>query len=171
MTRSMVQSVPAELLVNEITGLGVTHVVTVPDTHQRTLLELLAEDSRLSLLTVSTEDEAIGVNAGLWIGGAEPLLLIQNVGLFAGLNALRAIAQDMKTPACILVGQFGRDLERAAEDNRASAVRLIGPLMETMNLPFYMIDTPDDAPLLTRAFQESRERHGPVVVLISAPTS
>ena len=69
MTRSMVQSVPAELLVNEITGLGVTHVVTVPDTHQRTLLELLAEDSRLSLLTVSTEDEAIGVNAGLWIGG------------------------------------------------------------------------------------------------------
>ena len=77
----------------------------------------------------------------------------------------------MKTPACILVGQFGRDLERAAEDNRASAVRLIGPLMETMNLPFYTIDTPDDAPLLTRAFQESRERHGPVVVLISAPTS
>ncbi len=171
MTSPAVQSVPAELLLNEIINLGVTHVVTVPDTHQRTLLELLAEDSRLNLLTVSTEDEAIGVNAGLWIGGAEPLLLIQNVGFFAGLNALRAIAQDMKTPACILVGQFGRDLERTVEDNQASAVRLVGPLMETMNVPFYTIDTAGDVPLLTRAFAESRERHGPVVVLISAPTA
>ena len=170
MTNLASQSVPAALLLDQIAGLGVTHVVTVPDTHQRTLLELLAEDSRLRLLTVSTEDEAICVNAGLWMGGAEPMLLIQNVGLFAGLNALRAISQDTKTPACILVGQFGREVEKPVEDNRASAVRLIGPLMETMGVPFYTIDEPGDAPLIARAFEESRERQGPVVVLIGAPT-
>lgn len=171
MTSPAVQSVPAELLLAEIIGLGVTHVVTVPDTHQKSLLDLLAEDPRVNLITVATEDEAIGVNAGLWMGGAEPLLSIQNVGLFAGLNALRAIAQDMKTPACILVGQYGRSIDRPVEDNRASAVRLIGPLMKTMDVPFFTIDEPENASLVTRAFRESRKRQGPAVALISAPTA
>ncbi len=171
MTSPLVQSVPAELLLEQIIGLGVTHVVIVPDTHQKSLLDLLAGDPRVTLVTVATEDEAIGVNAGLWMGGAEPLLSIQNVGLFAGLNALRAIAQDMKTPACILVGQFGLDVNRPVEENRASAVRLIGPLMQTMEIPFFTIDAPEEAPLVTRAFQESRRRQGPAIVLISAPTA
>jgi hypothetical protein len=34
----------------------VTHVVTVPDTHQRTLLDLLAASAEPELVTVCTED-------------------------------------------------------------------------------------------------------------------
>ena len=37
-TTAIAISVPAEAIVNEIEALGVTHVVNVPDTHQKTVL-------------------------------------------------------------------------------------------------------------------------------------
>lgn len=171
MTTPVVDSVPAHLLHQQVIDLGVTHIVTVPDTHQRTLLTSLYNEPRLKVITLSTEDEAICVGAGLWMGGAEPLLVIQNLGVFAAMNALRGIAQDKRVPTCMLVGQFARDVTRTAEENASSGVRLIEPVLGTMGVPCYRIDRPDEAPLLTTAFRESRERRVPTVALIGAPTS
>jgi len=167
----VVDSVPAHLLHQQIIDLGVSHVVTVPDTHQRTLLAGLYTEPRIKLITVSTEDEAICVNAGLWMGGAEPMLLIQNLGVFAAMNALRGMAQDKKVPTFMLVGQFARDVTKTAEENPVSGVRLIEPVLATMDVPCYRIDRAEDAPNLTKAFHESRERRGPTVALIGAPTA
>lgn len=171
MTTAVVDSVPAGLLHQQIVDLGVTHVVTVPDTHQRTLLSSLYLEPRLQVIAVATEDEAICVGAGLWMGGAEPLLLIQNLGLFAAMNSLRGIAIDKQVPTCMLVGQFNRDVTKTAEENKTSGVRLIEPVLASMDVPCYRIDRPSEAPMLTRAFKESRERRGPTVALIGAPTS
>lgn len=171
MTTPVVDSVPAQLLFQQVLDLGVTHVVTVPDTHQRTLLTSLYNEPRLKVITLSTEDEAICVGAGLWMGGAEPLLVIQNLGVFAAMNALRGIAQDKRVPTCMLVGQFARDVTRTAEENASSGVRLIEPVLATMGVPCYRIDRPEEAPALTTAFRESRERRIPTVALIGAPTS
>src|SRR5947207_13982518 len=89
-------SVSAEAIVREIVALGVTHVVNVPDTHQRTVLAALARESRIRLLTACTEDEAIAINAGLWIGGQRPFLSIQHVGLLAALNNVKGIRMDAR---------------------------------------------------------------------------
>jgi sulfopyruvate decarboxylase TPP-binding subunit len=143
----------------------------VPDTHQRTLLSLLMTDPELTTITLSTEHEAICANAGLWIGGAEPLVVIQNVGLFASMNALRGVALDMKVPTCMLVGQYARDVTKPVEEDPTSGVRLIEPVLETMGVTYYRLDHEDDVGVIRRAFDESRAERKPVVVLIGAPTS
>jgi sulfopyruvate decarboxylase TPP-binding subunit len=168
---AVAESVPARQLHDAIKALGVTHILTVPDTHQKTLLASLRADRDLEFVTLSTEDEAICVNAGLWMGGAQPLVIIQNVGLFASMNSLRGIAMDMRIPTCLLTGQYGRDVTRPVEENRNSAVRLIEGVMESMDVPTCRIDKPDDVPQLAKGFAESRERRGPVVVLVGAPTA
>ena len=106
MPEALVESVPAEVLHREISGLGVTHILTVPDTHQKSLLATLSVDPAFSYHVLATEDEALCVNAGLWMGGKEPLVVIQNVGLFAAMNALRGVAMDLKVPTCMMVGQY-----------------------------------------------------------------
>ena len=171
MNTALVESVPARQLHDQIRALGVSHVLTVPDTHQKSLIASLMTDRDLKLITLSTEDEAICVNAGLWMGGAEALILIQNVGLFAAMNSLRGVAMDMRVPTCLLVGQYARDVTKPVAENRASAVRLIESVMGSIDVPCYAIDGPGDVPLLAEAFNESRERRGPVVVLVSAPTA
>ena len=168
---AVVESVPADVLHRAITDLGVSHVLIVPDTHQKSLLASLLNETSLQMLTFSTEDEAICVNAGLWIGGAEPLLIIQNVGLFAAMNALRGVAMDMDVPTCMLVGQYGRDVTLPVEDNPGSAIRLIEPVLETMDVPYYRIDRAADVGVLRTAFDQSRRERRPTVVLVGAPTS
>ncbi|HEU0073255.1 MAG TPA: hypothetical protein VFS30_04520 [Dehalococcoidia bacterium] len=169
-TTPVADSIPAPLLHSVVRELGVTHILSVPDTHQKTLLALLMEDPELTTITLSTEDEAICANAGLWIGGAEPLVVIQNVGLFAAMNALRGVSLDMKVPTCMLVGQFGRDVRKPVEENASSGVRLIEPVLRTMGVSFYRVDHETDVGLLRKAYDESRSERKPVVVLIGAPT-
>ena len=169
-TANVADSVPASLLHQAVRDLGVTHILSVPDTHQLTLLSLLMADPELTTITLSTEDEALCVNAGLWIGGAEPLVVIQNVGLFAAMNALRGVAMDMHVPTCMLVGQYGRDVRRPVEENSSSGVRLIEPLLQTLGVAFYRLDHESNVGLLRKAFDESRSGRKPVVVLIGAPT-
>ena len=76
------------------------------------------------MLTVCTEDEAIAINAGLWVGGQRPMLSIQHVGLLAALNNVKGISMDARIPTCMLVGYFGRDVGavRAGNPARGGAV-------------------------------------------------
>ena len=169
---AVVESVPADVLHRAITDLGVSHVLIVPDTHQKSLLASLDNEPSLKMLTFSTEDEAICVNAGLWIGGAEPLLIIQNVGLFAAMNALRGVAMDMDVPTCMVVGQYGRDVTQPVEaGSQGSAIRLIEPVLATMDVPYYRLDRAEDIGVLRTAFEQSRRERRPTVVLVGAPTS
>jgi sulfopyruvate decarboxylase TPP-binding subunit len=164
-------SVPAADILEELLALGITHVVNVPDTHQRTLLAELARQSQIRLLTACTEDEAIAINAGLWVGGQKPLLSIQHVGLLAALNNVKGIAMDARIPTCMLVGYFGRDVSRTARDNAARAVALIEPTLDTWGVPYFPLETPDDLAAIGEACRRSLEDRGPAVVLIGAPTS
>ena len=167
---ALYESVPASVLHQAVRELGVTHVLTVPDTHQRSLLAALAADPELTLMTLSTEDEVLGVNAGLWCGGVDALAVIQNVGFFAAMNGVRGVCQDMRIPTCMLVGQYAIDVTVPVAESAVSGVRLIEPLMQSMGVPYYTIDGPADVPVLKRAFEQSRAERGPVVVLVTAPT-
>ncbi len=170
-TAPVARSVEAALLVGEIERLGITHVLTVPDTHQKTLLALLAAREQPRLLTVCTEDEAIAINAGLYIGGQRPMLLIQNNGLLASLNALKAIALDARVPTLLLVGQFARDVTRPSAESPVRAVRMVEPTLATWGVPCYPIEGPEDLPRFAEAYQCAQEERGPAVVLLGAPTS
>jgi sulfopyruvate decarboxylase TPP-binding subunit len=164
-------SVPATAIVDELFKLGITHVINVPDTHQRTLLAELARQSQMRLLTACTEDEAIAINAGLWIGGQRPILSIQHVGLLAAMNNVKGIAMDGRIPTCMLVGYFARDLTRPARENASNAVRLIEPTLDTWGVAYFPIEGPDDIPAIVQAHRHAEEHQGPAVVLIGAPTS
>jgi sulfopyruvate decarboxylase TPP-binding subunit len=164
-------SVPAGAIVQEMLALGVRHVINVPDTHQRTLLSALARQSQMRVLTACTEDEAIAINAGLYIGGQRPILSIQQVGLLAALNNVKGIAMDARIPTCMLVGYFGRDVTRTARENAARAIHLIEPTLDTWGIAYFPIEGPDDVSAIASAYRHSLEHLGPSVVLIGAPTS
>jgi sulfopyruvate decarboxylase TPP-binding subunit len=173
----MVQAAPvatpvaASAIVRELRALDITHVINVPDTHQRTLLAELARQSQIQLLTACTEDEAIAINAGLWIGGQRPILSIQHVGLLAAMNSVQGISLDARVPTCMLVGYFGRDVSQPARTNRARAVPIIEPTLDTWGIRYYPLESADDLAVIGEAYQYSLEHEAPSVVLIGAPTA
>jgi sulfopyruvate decarboxylase TPP-binding subunit len=168
---SLCESVPAKLPHEQIGGLGMEHVLTVPDTAQRTLMASLLSDPHITTHTFSTEHEAICCNAGMWMGGFDALVLIQNTGFFAGLNALRGVAIDLRIPTFLLVGQYAHDVSLPVEEDSNTAVRLIKPVLAAMETPFYIIDRPADVGLIGKGYAQSRAERRPVVCLVTAPTA
>ena len=165
------QSIPADLFLSAIREAGVQDVVLVPDTHQRTVLDLLMADDEIRTVHCSTEDEAVAVSAGLIIGGRRPMMQIQHAGLYACVNNLRGVALDGRLPIVLLIGLLGRDPELEPEEDGSSMVRLCEPLLETLDIPSHLLDGPDDLHYIAEAFDQAAERNGPVALLVGAPTS
>jgi sulfopyruvate decarboxylase TPP-binding subunit len=170
-TAAVAISVPADEIVKEIESLGITHVINVPDTHQKSVLAVLARRTHPTLITACTEDEAIGINAGLYVGGKRPMLLIQNTGLLASINCIKGIAMDAGIPTFMLVGLFSRDVTRSPADDPKRVINRISPTLDTWDIPWYALERPDQIGVIAEAYQRSLDVHGPTVVLVGAPTS
>lgn len=170
-TKPLFTPVSGEALQKAIHDLGITHVVTVPDTHQRTLLNLLYEDPKVTMVTVSTEDEALGIIAGLYAGGANPILLIQHVGFFAGLNSVRGIAQDYRIPTPMLVGMFAHDPNTPIEESSQSAAQKLEPVMDAVGVPHWRLSGPEDIDVVREAYETAHREMGPAAVIVVARTN
>ncbi len=84
--------------------LGVTHVVTVPDSTIGKWGDAIEKSRALRLVRVCREGEAWAVAAGLHFGGARPVVLIQCTGLFESGDSLRNIVHDWKLPIFSVIG-------------------------------------------------------------------
>ena len=116
----MPESIPSSLIIDTFKDLFAQErgnqrhdplgwILSVPDTHQKTVLAALDKERALRVLTCATEDEANGVAAGLWIGGEPVIVMIQHAGLYASVNTLRGIAMDGKVPICYMIGLLSRE--------------------------------------------------------------
>ena len=164
------EAIPARAMLDALHEAGVTHVVAVPDTHQRTLIDLLLTGSDIPFIQAATEDEAMAVAAGLFVGGQRPVVQIQHAGLYASVNHLRGIAMDGQFPVVLLIGLLGRDARKSPNENFDSMVHYAEPLLDALEVPHFLLDSPSDMPLLAEAFRLAEERSGPVAVLVGVPT-
>ena len=84
--------------------LGVTHVVTVPDSTIGPWQDAIERSGHTRLVRVCREGEAWGVAGGLMLGGKLPLVMIQCTGLFESGDALRNVVHDWKLPIFSIIG-------------------------------------------------------------------
>jgi sulfopyruvate decarboxylase TPP-binding subunit len=175
----------ARLIHDELRRNGVTDVLGVPDNASKALLDALALDPSIRLITVTREGEAFAIAAGLWVGGRTPLVLIQNTGLLESGDALRGTAMRMRVPLICLVTVRGHarmaahGLAPAAEDLDAellsrpdldSVALLTAPTLKAWGLPAQVLARDTDLPRLGAAFRQAREQERPVAVLITSDT-
>jgi sulfopyruvate decarboxylase TPP-binding subunit len=175
------ESIPASLIIDTLKetfrregggarGPYLGWILSVPDTHQRTVLAALDKEAALRVLTCSTEDEANAVAAGLWIAGETCALMIQHAGLYASVNTLRGVAIDGRVPIFYMIGLLSREKERDPRESRHSMVRYCEPLLDTFGVPHARLEGPDDLPRIPEYFRLSRERRGPAAVLVGLET-
>ena len=164
------ESVPAAALYEAILAAGVTDIVAVPDTHQRTLIDLLVPSDAVRFVQCTTEDEAIAIACGLIVGGRRPMLQIQHAGLFACVNNLRGVGLDGELPLVLLIGLLGRDPDRAPGDSFDSMVHYSGPILDALEIPRWLIDSPADVGVLAEAVQAAEATQRPTAVLVGMPT-
>ena len=146
-------------------------ILTVPDTHQKTVLAALDKEQAIRVLTCATEDEACTIAAGLYAGGEPVVLMIQHAGLYASVNTLRGVAMDGKVPVFYMIGLLQREKDKDPKESRHSMVRYCEPLLDTFGVPHARLEGPNDVHLIPEYYRLSRQRRGPTAVLVGLETS
>jgi sulfopyruvate decarboxylase TPP-binding subunit len=173
----------AEIL-RALTAGGVTHVVGLPDNISAPLFDAVERHPAIRLVMVTREGEAFAVAAGLWIGGASPLVVVQNTGLLESGDALRGTVLRLGAPIPILVTGRGYSKMRAAGVDASapltpellervdldSAALLTERTLDAWGLAYRTCETDDDpAEAILDALGGASEREQPVVLVMATP--
>jgi sulfopyruvate decarboxylase alpha subunit len=93
----------------EIKARDITTVCTVPDGGLTRLLNMVEADTAMRLVTLSTEEEGIGITTGQWLGGTRAMIAMQSSGVGNCINAL-GLPTTFRAPCLMLItmrGQWG----------------------------------------------------------------
>ena len=134
---------------------GSRHVVYVPDNPLSHVLRILRESFPDVTTTLATrEEEAFGIAAGLYLGGARPTVMLQSSGLGNSLNALTSLLVPYKIPVLIVISMRGD----AGEWNDAQVPmgRAVRPICDAMGLPHVTADTPESTAETVRSSARRR---------------
>ena len=167
-------NIPASEYVGALARCNVSHFVTVPDWVQLGLHERVENCVVvLALVRCCNEDQAVCVSAGLRIAGKRPVTVVQNQGLYACVNTIRAICLDAKLPIVFLVGQFGREFNNFGNDPALSGrntVRLLEPVLTALGVRFWRLEDAADLSKIDEAFAYADSESRSAVLIVGAPT-
>ena len=121
---------------------GSRHVVYVPDNPLSHVLRVLRQEfPDVRTILATREEEAFGIAAGLYLGGARPTVMLQSSGLGNSLNALTSLLVPYRIPMLIVISMRGDDGEwNAAQVPMGRAVR---PIFDAIGIPHATAGTPE----------------------------
>lgn len=129
---------------------GCRDVVYVPDNPLSHILRVLDQDYPDVRATLATrEEEAVGIAAGLYMGGARPVLMMQSSGLGNCLNALGSLLVAYQIPALFVISLRGDPGEWNAA--QVPMGRAVVPLLDAFGVQHLTIVHPGEAEETVRA--------------------
>ena len=147
------------------TELGVSHVVTVPDSTIGRWEPALEARENLRVVRVCREGEAWAVAAGLLLGGASPVVMIQCTGLFESGDALRNVLHDWKLPIFSIIGY--RSYLNQDTIPGDSCLVFTEPILDAWRIEYRLITRPEQIGEIGDHFRASRREGRPGAALIA----
>ena len=155
---------PGEI-VAAFTELSITHVVWIPDTTTGQWDNALQAAPEIQLIQVCREGEAWALAAGLYLGGAKPIVVIQCTGFFESGDAMRNIVHDYKLPIFGLVGY--RSYLNASSLPGDTCLKFTEPVLEAWALNTAFIDSEEKKPKLAEHYRACVENNVPGIALMA----
>jgi len=129
-----------EEIVAELTKLGITHAIWIPDNTLGHWEDALEASPDIELVRICREGEAWPMAAGLSLGGKTPILIMQTTGLFESGDALRNIVFDLDFPVIAIIG--ARNWLNS--ESRDTARLYAEPILNAWGLDYRLIAADDD---------------------------
>lgn len=176
----------AQLIINELKRQGVTHALGLPDNSSAALIAAIEEDDFIRYIPVTREGEAFAIACGLWVGGAKPIVIIQNTGFFESGDAIRGCAIRMRIPLVCFIGYRGykkmKEMniepvtdnltpDRLSQPDLDSCAMIFEPTLKAWGIPYDFLASDDDLSRIDEAFQKAERSESTVALLITEDTT
>jgi sulfopyruvate decarboxylase subunit alpha len=151
--------------VDTVIGLGFSHVVMIPDAETRLLFDALWGRPEIQVVSPAREGEGVAIAAGLWVGGARPLLVLQNTGLMEAGDSLRGCGLGPKIPLRLLVGWRGYPGAMAGRLPIDSAFTYTEPILRAWGIPYRLLMAESDLGALAEMDRIAEETSMPAAAV------
>jgi sulfopyruvate decarboxylase subunit alpha len=136
----------------------------LPDYNLVELIGLLERADGIAHVPLSREEEGIGIAAGVFLGGGNPAVVMQNAGLLNACNALTTTALQFEIPMLLLVWYAG-----AIGDTAFMRLgEVTEPVLAALGIrTFVPADADEVRRLIPQVTTMSRQAQRPVAILLT----
>ncbi len=155
----------AQNIVDACAEAGITFVASLPDDWIAECIGCFADDGRFTHVPVNREESAIGLCSGAFFAGTGSVALMGASGLMTVIYAITKINYTYEIPVFIMITERG-SMDDGAKFHVSNGLYL-KPMMDSISLPYTVIDSQDKLPEIGLAYAHSRKINRPTVVLLS----
>lgn len=155
----MLEALVSDLLRKE----GIAFVISLPCDRTKNLCALL--ETQFRYISISREEDGIGILSGLSLAGKKGILQMQSSGLGNSLNALMTLPYLYGLPLPILASWRGYYLESIPAQIPFN--EKIPDLLKLYNISYTIIDEPDEIEKISFVIQDAWEFNRPHIALLS----
>ena len=118
---------------------GIDLILSVPCVMIKGLLKIIDDKKELQHVSVTREEEGVGIAAGAYLGGRIPAILMQNSGLGNSINAIKSLLELYEIPVVFVMSHRGAEGEKIIAQMPMGQVTL--KLLEDINVEYFIIDS------------------------------
>jgi sulfopyruvate decarboxylase subunit alpha len=144
---------------------GIDIILSVPCIMLKGLLEILDESSAIQHISVTREEEGVGIAAGAYLGGRFPALLMQNSGLGNSINAIKSLLELYKITVVFIMSHRGTEGEKIMA--QIPMGELTPKLLDCIEIRKFVIDSMEKIPDIKAAVDHSKSSKKSVAILLT----
>ena len=168
-TKAVVEA-RSQALIEGIDHIAPTHVLWLPSSTLKGVMDHIerkALEGAYISVPLTREEEGIGIAGGLVLGGAKPLLVVQDNGVGNALTALTTFSQPYHLPLLMIVSQRGGMNEYNSMIH--TLTERVDEIVHAAGLRFFKLDervaTERWATSTVAAWEHAYMTHRPVLLL------
>jgi sulfopyruvate decarboxylase subunit alpha len=155
----------AALIADELSACGVRLVASLPDNWLMDVIETIRGDNRFIHVPVNREESAIGLCSGAYMGAMGSVALMGASGFMTVIYALTKINYTYEIPLLLLATLRG-SVGDHHKHHISNGLYLL-PVLDAIDMPYRVIDKPDDIALISGCYHYTRDYSRPMVVLFT----
>jgi sulfopyruvate decarboxylase alpha subunit len=141
-------------------------VTYVPDNVLRPLIDFVHADPFFTAFAVAREEEALGINAGAWMGGRRGILLMQTSGFATLPNALASLSAPFQIPSLMMVSERGTMGE--FNIGQSMVARTMRPVLDSLSIEHHTLTRIDELDfILDRSIVQAMATQFPCCFILS----
>ena len=145
---------------------GIRLVCYVPDSALAGLIDLMEKDDSFQVISVTREEEGVGILAGGYLGGVRGALLLQSSGLGNSINALTSLIIPQQIAFLMVISPRGE----VGEFNpfQVPMGRILKPLLDLLLIGQVTLEREEQVPsLLEKACRSAFRTNLPIAIILS----
>ncbi len=136
---------------------------TLPCDRIKALLPLI--EKNLNTISLTREENGVGICAGIYLGRGRPVMVIQSTGIGNMINALESL--NLTYGIALPVIASWRGVHKEAIEAQWQFGKKLPAIMDAASLKFTIIETKDDMDKIDDAISDSFDNARPHIVLMS----